>query len=168
MLKYDRDTGEFIWRERPLKYCKNTHSCNLWNARYAGKQAGTVHHSQYEYRRVVVSVFKKRMMAHRLAWLYVYGEMPTAMLDHINGNPLDNRIDNLRKSDHVLNGLNNSRRASGELIGVKKVYNSWSARATQKGKEIYLGCSKDFFEAVCMRKSWEATNELYAASSREV
>ena len=33
---------------------------------------------------------------HRLIWMYVYGEMPNGMLDHINRIKSDNRIENLR------------------------------------------------------------------------
>ena len=47
--------------------------------------------------------------AHRLAWLYVYGEMPSKNIDHINGNKLDNRISNLRDVPQSVNVKNTNR-----------------------------------------------------------
>ena len=38
----------------------------------------------------------KTYKAHRMAWLYVYGELPDCEIDHINGVRHDNRICNLR------------------------------------------------------------------------
>ena len=47
-----------------------------------------------------------RHLAHRLAWLYVHGEWPSKLIDHINGNPTDNRIANLRDVSASINAQN--------------------------------------------------------------
>lgn len=47
-----------------------------------------------------------RHLAHRLAWLYVYGVWPSKLIDHINGDPKDNRIDNLRDVSASVNAQN--------------------------------------------------------------
>ena len=66
-----------------------------------------------------------RYKAHRLAWLYVYGEFPTNFLDHINGTADDNRIKNLRESTNTEN-LHNQKIRSTNTSGYKGV--SWSAQ----------------------------------------
>jgi len=55
----------------------------------------------------------QQYLAHRVAWFLQKGEWPAA-IDHINGNPSDNRWENLRltnESENALNGrtpLNNT------------------------------------------------------------
>lgn len=53
--------------------------------------------------------------AHRLAWLLFYKTDPACPIDHINRNPSDNRIQNLRLTDPRQNGQNRGREA--EAIG---------------------------------------------------
>lgn len=55
-------------------------------------------------------------MAHRLAWLYVFGSFPENQLDHINGVKHDNRLVNLRHCSNKRNSENrkmSSRNTSG-------------------------------------------------------
>ena len=43
---------------------------------------------------------------HRLVWAVYYGRWPVGQLDHINGDRLDNHIENLREVSHSENQLN--------------------------------------------------------------
>ncbi len=94
------------------------------------------------YRRV--SVDSLRFLAHRAAWLYVYGEWPSMHIDHINGDRGDNRIANLRDVSPRTN-LENQRNPKGSnrsgFLGVyqPKNYRKWIARLQVKGKGMYLG-----------------------------
>jgi hypothetical protein len=51
-------------------------------------------------------VLGKRYYAHRLAWLYEYGEFPEKIIDHIDGNRTNNSIHNLRDVSQALNSQN--------------------------------------------------------------
>ena len=70
-----------------------------------------------------ITVNRGKYKAHRLAWLYVYGEFPSGFIDHINGIADDNRIINLRLASNTQN-LHNQKLRSTNTSGFKGV--SWS------------------------------------------
>ena len=80
--------------------------------------------------------------AHKLAWLYVYGEYPKC-IDHINRNPADNRISNLRVCTHAENVRNHSKitNRSGLPTGVRinKASGKYQARISFNNRQIHLG-----------------------------
>jgi hypothetical protein len=94
VVDYDPDTGVFIRKVR------------LAQRHQVGDRADFVvtGGGLKGYRRV--SLFSQRYLAHRLAWLYVHGSWPKHEIDHINGNPGDNRIDNLRDVVTAVNSQN--------------------------------------------------------------
>jgi hypothetical protein len=93
---------------------------------------------------------------HRLAWLYVHGEWPNGVIDHINGDRSDNRIANLRDVSQRANTLNVPLRKTNKS-GISGVW--WHARIKRWRVSIdgknHLGHFSDFFEACCARKSAE-------------
>jgi len=44
--------------------------------------------------------------AHRIIWALFHGRSPQGVIDHINGKPWDNRIENLREATHAQNSWN--------------------------------------------------------------
>jgi hypothetical protein len=106
-----------------------------------------------------IMVDGKLYMAHRLAWLYVYGEHPIDLVDHINRNPDDNRICNLRLATSSQNQQNTKTRKDN-LCGQKGVSfltkeARWRARISKNGKTIHLGRFKSFEAAINARKMAE-------------
>ena len=55
-----------------------------------------------------IKIYNKRYRAHRLAFLYMTGEIPK-LVDHINRLPWDNTWTNLRATNHRENALNTYR-----------------------------------------------------------
>ena len=107
----------------------------------------------------VIGVLGKQEKAHRLAFLYMLGEIPTGTVDHINGERTDNRWDNLRHVSQAVNSRNAKLRLDN-TSGVPGV--SWFKRTKQwyctikvNYKSIFLGYHNDKFEAICARKSAE-------------
>jgi hypothetical protein len=84
--------------------------------------------------------------AHRLAWLYVYGDWPKNCIDHINGIPGDNRIANLRDVSLSVNAENlrgaRSRSSSGILGAFPRGNDRWVSQICVRGVVIYLGIFK--------------------------
>ena len=97
-------------------------------------------------------------LAHRLVWMYENGYFPETEIDHINRDPSDNRICNLRVVSHQCNMRNCKLRASNTsgITGVywRKDINKWCARLND-GKIFHsLGVYYNIIDAAYAR--WEA------------
>ena len=128
MIHYDPDTGIFTW-VKPLP------SCNI----RPGTVAGSLRHTGY----VRLEINGRTYTAHRLAWLYVTGEWPSNIIDHIDNCRNNNRFANLRLADPHKNSCNR-RTNSNNTSGYKGV--SWSAKCQKwqagikvNGKKQHLG-----------------------------
>jgi len=138
LLDYDPETGVFIWRERSEDLFRTKNAWGAWNTRYAGKQAGTCDSNGY----IVITVNGRRYKAHRLAWLYVYDVLPKKGIDHIDENPRNNRIANLREANCSENQRNRGaqRNNSSGYKGVSRTCDGrWRAFINHHRKKIYLG-----------------------------
>lgn len=119
LLRYECDTGVFYWISRG-------------RGRKFGQPVGCVDKVS-GYVRIRINNYTYK--AHRLAWLYVYGEFPDGKqpyIDHINGKKDDNRISNLRCSSIAENARNmemTTRNTSG-IVGVFRT-SAWNGVRTK-------------------------------------
>lgn len=142
-LDYDPKIGVFTWR-------KDIGPC------VSGAVAGCPDKNGY----IIIGFDKKRYKAHRLAWLYVYGEFPSSHIDHINRIKNDNRICNLRVADDAQNRQNCSRQRNNTsgLVGVhyQKSSGKWISYIKLHGNQIYLGIYPSIEEAKAARSAAKA------------
>lgn len=107
-----------------------------------GRMAGTVNKLGY----VSIKFAGHRLYAHRVAWLFSTGKWPVLDIDHINHNPSDNRISNLRQCTRAQNHVNSSvviRAESGYRGVVHGSVNSWQASIGVDYKIVSLGSFDD-------------------------
>lgn len=148
LLGYDPETGVFVWKvTRSFKAV-----------------AGAVAGSEYKatgYLRIQIDGTSH--LAHRLAWLYRYGEWPGMSIDHINGLKADNRIENLREATVGQNGQNRYAAQKNNQSGALGVYQDnssggWRAIIAKDGLIYKLG----YFDTK------KAAHDAYLAAKREL
>jgi len=132
-LNYDPLTGTFQWRK------------------YPDKPVGRKTTNGY----MDIGLGYKRYQAHRVAWMYVYGENPPEDIDHINHDRLDNRISNLRlasRSENMRNSSRSKANTSG-FTGVTwdKENCKWAAQYMLHGKCNKIGRFNSMLDAVAAR-----------------
>lgn len=91
-----------------------------------------------------IRIHGKYYYCHRLAYLYMYGHMPTGVVDHVDGNPSNNSIDNLRcvnKSQNSQNIKKSHIDSTSGFLGVwlHKQTGKYVAQITKQGKRLSLG-----------------------------
>jgi hypothetical protein len=126
VLNYDPETGVFAWKIRKKGIIP-------------GRTPGCI--TKHGHR--LIRLDGVAYLAHRLAWLYVYGEWPTKdHIDHINHNPDDNRIANLRDvavADNIRNRKGANKNCASGVLGVYQHKDKWRARVMFNRKTIHLG-----------------------------
>jgi hypothetical protein len=149
---YDPETGIVRWRKPTAGHIR------------AGDIAGGITMGGYK-----ETCFRGSVIgAHRIAWLHLHGGELPEVIDHINGNPSDNRIANLRASTHQLN-LQNQRRARADnkhsgLLGAAfhKASGRYRARiGMPDGRQKHLGL---FDTAEQAHAAYIAAKRIYHAA----
>lgn len=175
VLTYDMETGELYHNPRPREMFKTDRVWKIWNTRFANEKAGwpanTKPHLKHGYWKVYVSILGKPRIAHRIVWFMHYGEWPKDQIDHINGNNLDNRIENLRDVSNEENARNKSR-FSTNTSGVTGVHWSntekrWVASITVGSKYYRLGSFIHKEDAIAARKKAEIDHGFHENHGRE-
>lgn len=127
LLHYNPQTGMFT-RLKPRGPAK------------AGDQCTALNDSGY----VLICCDYRHYRAHRLAWLYTHGVLPSSEIDHINGVRSDNRLANLRLATKNLNMQNIHKPKINNKSGFLGVWkqtlaDSYQASIMVNGKSKYLG-----------------------------
>ena len=134
-LQLDPTTGKLWWTQKPSPRVK------------VGDEAFTAGHNGYRRGR-----FQKRsLLAHRVVWFLHHGSQPPAGIDHINGNPADNRPENLRPAGQTLN-TRNTRVRKDSKTGVKGVRGhvdspNFQGQVRLEGKRYYTDWYPSIAEA---------------------
>lgn len=145
LLKYDEATGKLFWRRRTLDILpegkrSDPANCATWNSRWAGKEAlGAEAGNGYR----VGNILGRKYYAHRVVWAMVKGEWPKECIDHINGDPSDNRIENLRAATKSQNGRNRGPQTNNKTgfkgVSLCKENQRWMAQIQIHGVNKFLG-----------------------------
>lgn len=146
LLRYDPRTGKFRWRV----------------PRRQGGRAGDIAGSRMRWDYWCIHLDGHSYRAHQLAWFYMKGEWGRPMIDHRDGNSMNNRWANLRLSTVSSNAANRKRYRSNTSgykgVSFHRRMRRWTAYITKDGRRYTLGC----FDTA------EAAHEAYAAAAREL
>lgn len=147
-LSYDPLTGLFTWIRSP---------------KYGGIKIGSVAGYKAPDKRIHIRYSNKLYRAHRLAWYFTHGYFPNTQIDHINEDPSDNSITNLRLATAQQNPHNASIAQRNNISGLRgvswdKYALRWKASITNNRRQIHLGR----FDTP------EDAHEAYLAAKREL
>lgn len=138
-----RDINDFSEKLNPLL------SVNAWNARWANKEAGNINKTTGYLK---VKLHGVNLAVHRVVYLMVNGWINSNLLiDHIDGDKLNNKPSNLRLVDQSSNSQNQRRAQSSSILGVMGVSvtssGKYQARITVGRKSLYIGSFDTIIDA---------------------
>lgn len=160
LLRYEPETGKLYWRPRPVLMFNSEkqsaeHNAAIWNGKNAGQEAFKTrlpHGHRY------ASINRVKMLAHRVIWKMVHG-VEANVIDHIDGDPSNNRIGNLRSVTQMQNGQNERMRKNNTSGVMGVCWDSrrkrWHTRINLNYRHIHVGYFDTFDEAVAARKAAE-------------
>lgn len=135
LLEYNRVTGGFTWKE------------TTGTKAVKGSKAGYIGTHGY----VVIYYRGLWLYAHRIAWAFETGSWPSVKIDHVDGNPSNNRFSNLRESSHSDNQANqklrNDNTSGHKNVAWEKRKKKWRVRVAYERKEYHGGFFDNLEEA---------------------
>lgn len=152
--------GEIRWKStRPINHFSNIRGYINWHNKNPGKVAGHTDANGYRSLKLTVKGKEYNLKYHRILYALFHEDCDPPLIDHFDGNPLNNSISNLRPANHNINARNRikSVRNKSGITGVRrrKDRDLWIAYIIVDGKTV-TKTTTDFFEACCFRKSWES------------
>jgi hypothetical protein len=150
-VDYNPETGVLVWREKYSRFSPIK----------VGSEIGSPNKSGLHF-----SFARKDLLCHRVAWFLYYGEWPETFLDHKNGCPKDNRLQNLRLATRSQNTINRKshKNTTSPYLGVCLVTKSQKWRASIGSSRTYLG---EYDSEVKAAKAYnKAAKELYGEYAR--
>ena len=140
----------------------------FWNVKRSGIQKGDMAGciDSKGYKRIRLN--RKKILNHRIIFMMHHGFLPK-MLDHINLNRLDNKIENLREANRIQNGQN--RILKSNTSSYKNVYwhtqaQKWYVRLIVNKKNKSLGLYDNLELAGLIAE--EARNKYHGVFARHL
>lgn len=143
--RFTYDDGKLFWKD----------------GRNKGAGAGYYCDNGYCYLNFKVGEKSLRMLRHRIIFLMLNGYLPD-LVDHIDQNSRNDRIENLREADKSLNALNTKPRKNNKTgyKGVHEYKGKYRASVYNKGKKIHLGSFSEIEEAIIRINQWRQFHGL--------
>tara|TARA_R110000823_G_scaffold267458_1_gene387454 strand:+ start:62 stop:616 length:555 start_codon:yes stop_codon:yes gene_type:complete len=125
-LRYDSETGNLFWT-----------TLGYYGRRTKGP-AGCIYNTGYRGIKIWLKGKRFFYINHRVVWFLNYGYVPE-MLDHIDGDRLNNRVENLRPATKSLNSRNSKVVGNIKYKGVCLDKGKYRSRVVKDNKQIQLG-----------------------------
>lgn len=152
LLTYNQESGVFTWNRSVGKATK-------------GCEAGYKSKAGY----IQIGLDGDLYFAHRLVFVYLFGECGPSV-DHIDGNPSNNKSCNLRLVDQQTNSKNSKKPKSNKSgcagVSFDDVNRKWRATIKVDRKQIHLGRFTSIGDAIKTRKQAELKYGFHANHGR--
>jgi hypothetical protein len=148
---FEYQDGHLYWRKSHCSAVK------------VGAKAGCINSEGY----LIVGYKYKKYLVHRIIWV-MHGNEPVPLVDHINSDKLDNRIENLRAADPTIN-TQNAKLRKDSTSGIKgvswqKQTGTWVGQIWHKNKLYRAGSFSD--KAQCAKAVRRLREELHGDYAR--
>ncbi len=140
LFEIDLDNGHLFWRAPPSNH-----------TRLLGVEAGTARPTHNGKSYWVIKIDGRAHKRSRLIFAFAHGHYPYPCVDHINGDSLDDRIENLREASVLQNAWNHKKRSRRIPLpmGVRlTAAGRFQARISYYGRQYHLGAFNTVDEAV--------------------
>ena len=142
-------------------YSKQKRGTNVWE----GKKLGKPRLDGY----CKLTINGTKYYVHRIIFLMFYGYMPE-QIDHIDGNPSNNKVENLRETNYTTNNYN-KKIMTNNKYGIKgvnwhKTGKKWRVEVCVNKKRLYLGLYDDVELAELV--AIEARNKYHKEFARHI
>lgn len=154
LFSYNSDTGVLTRKTAPSNHVK------------IGDVAGSIRNGY-----LVTAIKNKAYLNHRIIFLHYYGYLPK-IIDHVNGVPNDNRIENLRACTHSQNSHNSGKRKNNRVgfknVSIHRPKGKYLVQLVIDGKKRHIGLYSDINEAneAAIAARIRHHGEFYCGSNR--
>lgn len=160
-LCYDEVSGELRYKTIILgemdKFGWGSPRQKCHNTARSGNIAGHTFTTTSGDKSIQIRIDRKSYYVHRIIWKMVYGDEPN-LIDHVDGNPINNRLVNLRSVNNIQNSRNTKRfctNTSGHTGVSRDKSGKFAAYIWDDYKKIHLGRYDSLQDAIIARQTHE-------------